>query len=139
MTGSDDGNAELVSGTRELVSELVDLGDGLLQVPLVDLVGGHGGGHGVGDHLLLQRTLSLTWATHLSDCRYASDFGRRRISAERSERRNSSGPSNRRMRTAPVPTPGRTWASEPAPWSSRYLRAKRSASSLKDSRRRRAL
>ena len=63
-----------------------------LQVPLVDLVGGHGGGHGVVETLLPQRTFSLTWAIHLSDCRYASDFGRRRISAVRSESRNSSGP-----------------------------------------------
>ena len=69
MTGADDRDAQLVTGARELVPELVDLGDRLLQVPLVDLVGGHGGGHGVGGTLLAQRTFSLTWATHLSDWR----------------------------------------------------------------------
>ena len=42
----------------------------------------------------------------------------------------ASGPANRRMRRAPVPTPWRTWASEPAPASSPYFRWKRSASSL---------
>jgi len=41
------GHAQLVAGARELVAELVDLGDGPLEVTLVDLVGGHGGGHGV--------------------------------------------------------------------------------------------
>ena len=48
MARPDDGDAQLVTGARELVPELVDLGDRLLEVPLVDLVGGHGGGHGVG-------------------------------------------------------------------------------------------
>src|SRR5688572_18488121 len=139
MSRPDDGHAQLVAGTRELVPELVDLGACLPEIPLVDLVGGHGGGHGVGSTLLPQRTLSLTCATHFSDCRYANDFGRRRISAERSDNRNSSGPSKRRMRTTPVPTPWRTWASDPAAWSSLYFRAKRSASSLKESRRSRAL
>ena len=66
-------------------------------------------------------TRSLTWATHLSDWRYASDFGRRSTVAVRSERRNSSGPSKRRMRRAPVPTPWRTCASEPAPARSPYF------------------
>jgi hypothetical protein len=42
---SEDGDAELARCMADLVTELVDLGDGLLQVLLVDLVGGHGG-HG---------------------------------------------------------------------------------------------
>ena len=44
---ADDRDAELVAGPRELVAELVDLGNGLLQVALVDLVGGQGRWHGV--------------------------------------------------------------------------------------------
>ena len=48
----------------------------------------------------------------------------------RNASRNSSGPSNARMRSAPVPTPWRTCASEPAPAGRPYLRAKRTASSL---------
>ena len=47
MTGAEHRDPQLVAGARELVAELVDLGDRFLQVPLVDLVGGHGGGHGV--------------------------------------------------------------------------------------------
>ena len=53
----------------------------------------------------LSANVSLTWATHFSDCRYASDLGRRRTSALRSDSRNSSGPSKRRILRAPVPTP----------------------------------
>jgi len=47
MARSEHGNAELVAGTSKLVAEVVDLCDRLLQVPLVDLVGWHGRGHGV--------------------------------------------------------------------------------------------
>ena len=47
VTGAEDRDAQLVARARELVAELVDLGDRSLQVPLVDLVGGHGGWHGV--------------------------------------------------------------------------------------------
>ena len=39
---SHDRDAQLVAGPGKLVAELVDLGDGLPQVALVDLVGGHG-------------------------------------------------------------------------------------------------
>ena len=102
MPRADDRHAQLVACPSQLVAEHVDLGDGLLQVALVDLVGGHGRGHGDVNPFPSQRTFSLTCATHFSDWRYASDFGRRRISAVRSESRNSSGPSKRRMRTAPV-------------------------------------
>ena len=47
MARAEDRNAQLVAGACELVPELVDLGDGLLEIALVDLVGGHGGGHEV--------------------------------------------------------------------------------------------
>ena len=47
MAGSEHRDAQLVTGARELLAELVDLGDRSLQIPLIDLVGGHGGGHGV--------------------------------------------------------------------------------------------
>ena len=40
-------DAQLVAGASELLAELVHLGDGFAQVPLVDLVGGHGRRHGV--------------------------------------------------------------------------------------------
>ena len=42
MPGSDDRDVELVAVARKLVAERVDLGDRLLQVTVVDLVGGHG-------------------------------------------------------------------------------------------------
>ncbi len=54
MARADDRDPELVAGPRELVAELVDLGNRLLQVALVDLVGGHGRWHGV------RSTFSLT-------------------------------------------------------------------------------
>jgi phenylalanyl-tRNA synthetase alpha subunit len=41
-----DGNARAARRVGDLVAELVDLGDGLLQVLLVDLVGGHGAHRG---------------------------------------------------------------------------------------------
>src|SRR4249920_823638 len=69
MTRAHDRDPQLVTGARKLVPELVDLGDRFLEVPLVDLVGWHGGGHGVRSTLLAQRTFSLTWATHFSDWR----------------------------------------------------------------------
>ena len=47
MARSEHRDPQLVACPRELVTELVDLGDGLLEVALVDLVGGHGRGHGV--------------------------------------------------------------------------------------------
>ena len=47
MPRSQHGDAELVAGACELVGELVDLGDRLPQIAVVDLVGGHGGGHEV--------------------------------------------------------------------------------------------
>ena len=52
---------------------------------------------------------------------------------------SSSGRSRARMSRPPVPTPCSTCASEPAPIVRLYLRAKRSASSLYCSKRRRAL
>ena len=42
MAGADHGHALAARGAGDLVPELVDLGDRLLQVLLVDLVGGHG-------------------------------------------------------------------------------------------------
>ena len=53
VTRPDDRDAQLVARAGELVAELVDLGDRLLQVALVDLVGGHSGGHSVAGDLLL--------------------------------------------------------------------------------------
>ena len=38
----DDRDAQLVARPGQLIAEVVDLGDRLLQVALVDLVGGHG-------------------------------------------------------------------------------------------------
>src|SRR6185312_14675397 len=110
------------------VTERIDLGDRLLQVLLVDFVCRHG--HRSPGNVRSYRTLSLAWATHLSPWRYARDFGRRRISALRSDTRNSSGPSKRRIRTAPVPTPWSTCASEPAPAVRLYFLANRAASTL---------
>src|SRR5581483_819728 len=135
MAGADHRDARPVARLCDLVAESVDLGDGLLQVLLIDLVRRHQAPRMVRS----SRTLSLACATHFSPCRYASDFGRRRISPLRSDTRNSSGPSKRRMRTAPVPTPCSTCASEPAPAVRLYFRAKRAASSLYASKSRRAL
>ena len=42
VPGADHGEAGLSGGVRDLVPELVDLGDRLLEVPLEDLVGRHG-------------------------------------------------------------------------------------------------
>ena len=42
VPGADHGEAGLAGGMRDLVAELVDLGDRLLEVPLEDLVGRHG-------------------------------------------------------------------------------------------------
>ncbi len=42
MPGADNGHARAVACLRDLVTESIDLGDGLLQVLLVDLVGRHG-------------------------------------------------------------------------------------------------
>src|SRR5439155_504736 len=66
------------------------------------------------------------------------DVGERMAGAENRDA-NSSGPLKRRIRTAPVPTPARTCASDPAPGVRLYLRAKRSASSLYASKSSRAL
>jgi len=45
MPGTEHGDVRLVTCAADLVAELVDLGDRLLQVTLVDLVSGHSG-HG---------------------------------------------------------------------------------------------
>ena len=58
------GNARLVPLAPDLLAELVDLGDRLLEVPVVELVGGHGG-HRDAPGFLSYRTFSLTCATHL--------------------------------------------------------------------------
>src|SRR5581483_4022035 len=42
VAGADDGHARAAARLCDLVAESVDLGDGLLQVLLVDLVGRHG-------------------------------------------------------------------------------------------------
>lgn len=101
-------------------------------VPRADIGGALAEGYSIRDPGLatVSANVSLTCAAHLSDCRYARDFGRRSTSALRRASRNSSGPSKRRIRSAPVPTPWRTCASEPAPARSPYLRWKRSASAL---------
>ena len=54
----------------------------------------------------------MTWATHLRDWRYVSDFGRRRISAERRLIRNSSGVGTRAC--APPPCRGRAARARPS-------------------------
>ena len=46
MPGAEHGDVRLVTCAADLVAELVDLGDRLLQVTLVDLVGRHGSTHG---------------------------------------------------------------------------------------------
>jgi hypothetical protein len=46
MPGAEHGDVHLVTCAADLVAELVDLGDRLLQVTLVDLVGRHGSAHG---------------------------------------------------------------------------------------------
>jgi hypothetical protein len=46
MTGSEHGHTLAVSGGGDLVPEVVDLGDRLLEVLLVDLVGRHRGHSG---------------------------------------------------------------------------------------------
>ena len=66
VPGPDDRDPLALGGARDLVAELVDLGDRLLQVALIDLVGGCRG-HGGHIPVLAYRTLSLTWATHFSD------------------------------------------------------------------------
>ena len=53
------------------------------------------------------------------------------MSASRIASRNSAGPSKSWILTRTLPSPWATWLSEPAPGTIRYLRAKRSASSLK--------
>ncbi len=53
------------------------------------------------------------------------------MSASRIASRNSWGPSKSWIRTRTLPSAWATWLSEPAPGTIRYLRAKRSASSLK--------
>src|SRR6266508_5735461 len=93
MPRPDDG-MRLAGSVRDLVTELVDLGDRLLEIALEDVVGRHGS-HGP-FRFLVYLTRSFAWAAHFRDCRYRSDFGRRRISAVRRLRRNSSGPSKAR-------------------------------------------
>ena len=55
------------------------------------------------------------------------------MSASRIDSRNSSGPSKSRSRILTLPSPWATWLSEPAPGTMSYLRANRTASSLKES------
>src|SRR5207244_11289709 len=126
MAGSDHRHPRAAARLGYLVGELVDLDDRLLEVLLVDLVGRR---HCL-DQIRDYRTRSLAWAIHLRDWRYRSDLGRRRTCAERRLSRNSSGPSNARILTAPVPTPWSTCASEPAPVDRLYLRATRRAVSV---------
>ena len=52
MAGAEHRNARSPAARRDLVAELVDLGDRLLQVLLVDLVGRHGA-HGAAGPVLL--------------------------------------------------------------------------------------
>ena len=68
MPGAEHGDRPLGGRARDLVSELVRLGDRFLQVLLCDFVGGHGR-HGGVLQVRDQRTLSLAWAAHLSDWR----------------------------------------------------------------------
>ena len=63
----DDRKLSRARGVRDFVAELVDLGDRLLQVALVDLVCRHS--HRAPLRFLLYLTLSFAWAAHLSDCR----------------------------------------------------------------------
>ena len=42
VSRSQHGDVQLVAVARKLVAERIDLGDGLLQIPVEDLVGGHG-------------------------------------------------------------------------------------------------
>ena len=64
---ADDREGGVAGGMRDLVAELVDLGDRLLEVPLVDLVGRHRR-HGP-FRFLPYLTRSFAWAAHLSDWR----------------------------------------------------------------------
>ena len=121
---------------RDLAAELVDLGDRLLQVALVRCrrrarsrafrrvfgAGGplflHGGLRARGLPSLRHPLQPLEVDERL---RPAQDLGRAQADEEllRRSRKRACG-------RGPVPTPWRTWASEPAPIVRLYLRAKRS-------------
>src|SRR5439155_23897147 len=79
VAGADDGEMRIAGGPRDLVTELVDLGDCLLEVPLEDLVGRRGR-HGP-FRFLPYRPRSFAWAAHLPACRSRTAFGRRITSA----------------------------------------------------------
>src|SRR6185312_7449798 len=145
--------ARTVAALLQLAREVVQLADRPLEVLLADLVvgDGHAGGkigRAPGMSLLVHQDLRAARRTRRSReaaraalgtalvCRnfsawtYRREAGVRTMSASRSASMNSSGPSKSGMRIRTEPSPCATCASEPAPAGTRYLAAKRAASSL---------